>query len=412
MKSFLQLKSADEIVKIIFSLPTLSGEIVPLEKAIGRRIFHPFRAPEALPGFRRSAMDGYAVRARDTFGASEINPALLSVQDSCQMGRLPDFELKPGNAAEIYTGAPLPEGADSIVMVEHTRKAGDSQIEVIKSVAPGINMVGAEDDASSGEVLMEAGALLRAQEIGLLAAFGVEKVDVFRRAKVAIISSGDEIEPIYANIRPGQVRDVNSWSLDAICIENGAAPERLGIVRDNSKALRDILRKACLQADAVVVSGGSSAGARDYTVEAFMEMENARLLVHGAAISPGKPFILAATNSVCLLGLPGHVSSALICAHIFLAPLLNHLQGLPEPAPKPWFEAILTRSIASAQGRRDYIRCRLERAGDEYTVTPLTMPSAVIRGLVLANALVICPENAEGLSKGQKVRAYPIACFA
>lgn len=386
----------------------LSGEIVPLEKAIGRRIFRLFRAPEALPGFRRSAMDGYAVRARDTFGAGEINPALLSVQDSCRMGKLPDFALKPGYAAEICTGAPLPEGADSVVMVEHTREAGNGQIEVIRSIAPGINMVGEEDDAAPGEVLMQSGTLLRAQDIGLLAAFGVESVEVFRRPKVLIISTGDEIEPINANISPGQIRDVNSWSLDAVCVKNGAEPERLGIVRDDPEALRDILREACRRADAVLVSGGSSAGSRDHTVEAFMGMENARLLVHGAAISPGKPFILAAANSVCLLGLPGHVSSALICARIFLAPLLNHLQGLREPEPEPWFDATLTRSIASAQGRRDYIRCRLERAGKEYTVTPLTLPSAVMRGLVLANALVICPENSEGFSKGQKTRAYPI----
>lgn len=408
MKPFLKLKSVDEIEEIIFSLPILSGETVTLENALGRGLSRPFLAPDSLPGFRRSAMDGFAVRARDTFGASETNPTLLPVQGSCQMGIMPDFALMPGSVAEIFTGAPLPDGADAVVMVEHTRQAGDAQIEVIRSVAPGMNIVEADEDATPGQELIKAGAFLRPQQIGLLAAFGLEKVEVTRSPRVAIISTGDEIVPINANLRKGQIRDVNSWSLEAVCLKNGARPERLGIVKDRPEALRDMLRKACGFADAVIVSGGSSAGARDHTVEAFMEMDNSRLLVHGAAISPGKPFILAMSNSVCLVGLPGHVSSALICAHIFLAPLLMRLKGLRQPELKPWFDAILTRSIASAQGRRDYIRCRLEREGDDLMATPITAPSAVMRGLAFADGLAVCPENSEGLSKGQRVKVYPI----
>lgn len=408
MKPFLHLKSVDEIEKIIFSLPMLPCESIPLAKAAGRILAKPFYAPFALPGFRRSTMDGYAVRARDTFGASETSPALLTVEGACQMGKMPELTMQPGYAMPIFTGAPLPEGADAVVMVEHTRKAGNAQIEVTRAVAPGMHIVEADEDAAKGQMLMEAGALLRPQEIGMLAAFGVENIETMRPAKVAIISTGDEIRPISAELRPGQLHDVNSWSIEAVCKNNGAEPVRLGVVADDSTALQDAVRNGCKLADIVAVSGGSSAGMRDHTVEAFMAMENARLLAHGAAISPGKPFILATSSSACLLGLPGHVASALICAHVFLTPLINHLQGLRKPAPKPWFEATLSRSVASAQGRRDYIRCKLVQEGENFTAVPLTSPSAVITGLVQADGLVICPENSEGLVKGQKVRVYSV----
>lgn len=408
MKPFLKLQSVDEIIRIIFDLPVLPGEMTPLESALGRRIAKAFHAPHDLPGFRRSTMDGYAVIARDVFGASESNPALLETVGSCRMGKLPDFALAPGQAAQIFTGAPMPDGADAVVMIEHTRETGKGQIEVARSVAPGDHVIEADEDAAKSQEVIPAGKLLRPQEIGILAAFGARKVETFRKPRVAIISTGDEIVHIDAPLSAGQVRDVNSWSLDAVCKRSGAATRRLGIVRDEPDALLEMLEAAAVDADVALISGGSSAGMRDHTVEAFLALPGSRILVHGAAISPGKPFILGLSGDVCLLGLPGHVTSALICAKVFLEPLLNHLQGLAQPAPKPWFDATLSRSVASAQGRRDYIRCRLLREGDEYVAIPLLAPSSVLGGLIEADGLVICPENSEGLAKGQKVRVYPI----
>lgn len=408
MKPFLKLQSVDEILGIIFDLPVLPGEMTALGDALGRRAAKAFYAPHDLPGFRRSTMDGYAVIARDTFGASESNPALLETVGSCQMGKLPKFNVAPGQAAQIFTGAPLPDGADAVVMIEHTRETGKGQIEVARSVAPGDHVIEPDEDAAQGQEVIPVGKLLRPQEIGILAAFGAREVEVARKPRVAIISTGDEIVPLDAPLAPGQIRDVNAWSLEGVCKRAGAITRRLGIASDEPDALREMLQTAACDADVALVSGGSSAGMRDHAVEAFLALPDSRILVHGAAISPGKPFIFGLSGNVCLLGMPGHVTSALICAKVFLEPLLNHLQGLTEPVPKPWFDATLSRSVASAQGRRDYIRCRLLRQGDEYAAVPLLTPSSVLGGLLEADGLVICPENSEGLAKGQKVRVYPI----
>lgn len=408
MKPFLQLKPVSDVEKIIFDLPMLPEESVPLELAFGRRLARPFYAPEDLPGFRRSSMDGYAVASRDVFGAGEGSPALLRLGPPCRMGQMPDFCLGEGEAAPIATGAPLPEGADAVVMIEHTRPADQGQIEIIRPVAPGDHLVERDEDASRGMELIAAGRLLRAQETGILAAFGVTEVRVVRQARVAVISTGDELVAIDAKPKPGQIRDVNSWSLAALCRSAGALASPWGIVNDEPGALAGTLAKAREAADVIVVSGGSSQGMRDHTVEAFSGLPDAVIFVHGVAISPGKPFILGRSGSVCLVGLPGHVSGALVCGHVLLAPLLRHLQGLPRPEPQAWLEAVLSRSIASSQGRRDYIRCRLIQTDTGLSAEPLSGPSAVLRGLIDADGLIVCPENSEGLSQGQKVRVYPV----
>lgn len=407
MKSFLRLKSVDEVLAMIFALPPLGSETVDLAEAGGRRIYETFFAPADLPGFARSSMDGYAARAVDVFGASESSPALLSVGPECPVGVIPAFTLKPGQAAPIVTGAPLPAGADAVIRVEDSRDAGGDNVEIIRSVAPGDNIVEADEDAKKGAPVILAGRLLRAPEIGVLAAFGAQKIKVFGRPRIAVLSTGDEIVPLGENPPPGKLRDVNSHSLEAFCKLRGALPVRLGVVRDDPGALAAKLAEALPVADAVVVSGGSSAGARDFTVEAFLGTPDSKLLAHGVAMRPGKPFILATSGGKCLLGLPGHVTSALISARVLLAPLLARLQGLEALPPQPWINATLDRFVPSAQGRRDYIRCRLEKSGDEYIARPLRDSSAVLSGLIEADGLIVCPENSEGLVKGRQVKFYP-----
>lgn len=408
MKPFLKLKSVTEVEKIIFNLPFISTESVSLENVFGRRLACDFYAPENLPGFRRSTMDGYAVHARDIFGASETNPALLTITGSCSMGKMPDFSLDVGYAAPILTGAPLPAGADAVVMVEHTRPAGKNDIEVTRPVAPGMNIVQSDDDAKKGQKLIARGKLLRAQEVGILAAFGISSISVFKKPRVAILSTGDEVRPAASPIAPGEVRDVNSYTLKSICLASSALPTTRGITGDNPRELASALAAASAGADVILVSGGSSAGMRDHTMEAFLTMPDSRVLVQGVAISPGKPFILAAASATILVGLPGHVSGALVCAHVFVAPLLNHLQGMAEPALKPYFLARLCRSVASAQGRRDYIRVKLIKRDGETWAEPLTSPSAVLSGLLQADAYIVCPENSEGFEQGAEARAYPV----
>lgn len=404
MKSFLTLKSVDEVLSLIETFASLPEESVPLDESAGRYLAHDWTAPEDLPGFDRSTVDGYAVRARDVFGAQEGSPALLECVGDCPMGRAPEFSLESGQTARILTGGMLPQGADCVVMVEYSRPAGDNLVELVRTQAPGDHVLEHDEDAAAGRVLIPAGRRLRAQETGLLAALGQVQVPVTRRPRVAILSTGDEVVPFEEKPLPGQVRDVNSHSLAALCAKAGAEVRLAGLVRDDVAGLEAAVRNVLDWADVVLLSGGSSAGMRDHTVDIFLSMPESSLLVHGAAISPGKPFILARSGEKCLMGLPGHVSSALICARAFLVPLLRHLQGGEEPVV-PGVQAVLSRAVASAQGRRDFIRVRLSRTEQGWAAEPVTGPSGLISGLVAADALVVCPENSEGLYAGQEVFA-------
>lgn len=401
MKSFLTLRSVDEILALLRRFAVLPEEQVPLEDACGRRMAHDWIAPGDLPGFDRSLVDGYAVRARDVFGASEHSPALLECVADCPMGGVPDVVIGEGQTARILTGGMLPQGADSVVMLEYARPAGSSGVELVRTQAPGDHVLMRDEDAACGQMLIASGVKLRPQEIGLLAAFGQGTVTVRRAPQVAIISTGDEVVPLERTPLPGQVRDVNTHSLAALCRQAGAKVRIMGLVKDDAARLGAAVR-AALDADVVLVSGGSSAGMRDHTAEVFTSFSGSELLVHGAAISPGKPFILARRNETCLMGLPGHVASALVCARVFLLPLLEHLQGAREKET-PRVQAVLSRSVASAQGRRDFIRVRLAHDGQDWVAEPVLGPSGLISGLVAADALVVCPENREGLYAGERV---------
>mgnify|MGYP000846356452 CR=1 FL=1 len=404
MKSFLTLKSVDEVLSLIRTFDRLPEESISLDESAGRYLAQDWVAPEDLPGFARSTVDGYAVRAQDVFGAQEGSPALLECVGDCPMGSAPSFSLAPGQTARILTGGMLPEGADSVVMVEYSRPVGDNLVELIRTQAPGDHVLERDEDAAEGSVLIPAGRRLRPQEVGLLAALGQQTVSVRRRPRVTILSTGDEVVPVERKPLPGQVRDVNSHSLAALCTGAGAEVRMAGLVGDDRAELEAAVREAAQWADVVLLSGGSSAGMRDHTVEVFLSMPDSSLLVHGAAISPGKPCILARTGGICLMGLPGQVTSALVCARVFLLPLLRHLQG-GEETVTPGVSAVLSRSVASAQGRRDFIRVRLSRSADGWIADPVTAPSGLISGLVAAEALVICPENSEGLYAGQSVFA-------
>lgn len=421
MKNFLTLQSVETVLGHLRALPVLPAETVPLTEALGRRLAETLHAPADLPGFDRSTVDGFAVRARDVFGAQEGSPALLECVGDCPMGAVPDIRLQPGQCARILTGGMLPEGADCVVMVEYSRPAGGNMVELTRTQAPGDHVVMRDEDAAAGDCIIPAGRRLRPQEIGLLASFGQRDVAVRRAPRVAVISTGDEVVPIESEPRPGQVRDVNSYSLAALCRSAGAEPTLAGLVRDDAEALRRTVLAALDGADVVVVSGGSSAGMRDHTVDVFTSVPGSELLTHGVAISPGKPFILARSGGKCLMGLPGHVSSTLVCARAFLVPLLEHLQGSAGDGPAPSLTARLARAVASAQGRRDYIRVRLvpvsaaaieaawlprglDCSDVDWLAQPLMKPSGVVSGLVEADGLVICAENREGLTAGERVR--------
>ena len=407
MKPFLSLKPVDEVLATLRRFPLRESEILPLDECLGRVLAEDFAAPADLPGFDRSAVDGYAVHARDCFGASESSPALLCLAPGTAMGEMNQRALAEGQACPILTGGMLPPGADACAMVEHTRLSGQD-VEIIRPVAPSDHVTYRDEDAKKGEILLRKGLCLRPQDIGLLAAFGTAAVRVVRRPKAVVLSTGDEVVPIEACPRPGQVRDVNAHSLLALCREHGAEARLAGIVGDDPEALQAKVAEILPDADAVVLSGGSSAGMRDHTVAVFTGFAGAELLVHGAAVSPGKPFILASLGGTCLMGLPGHVTSALVTAELFLAPLLRQMQGLAPKRPCT-VPCRLAHDAASPLGRRDFMRVCLARDdGGEVRmqdglplVQTLRQPSGCISSLTRADGLVVCPENRDGLHAGE-----------
>ena len=412
--NFLTLMPADAFRALLAAWPRLSAEELALDEAVGRFLATEVVAPEDLPPAPRACMDGYAVQARDLFGASESLPAYLEQAGSVAIHRPPQFSLESGACAAITTGGWLPEGADAVAMVEHTQAVGGGTIEFRKPVAPFENVMLAGEDARAGTPALAAGVLLRAPQIGLLAALGLCRVPVSRAARVGILSTGDELVPAHESPPPGRIRDVNSHALAAMCREAGALPTRLGIVPDETPALAAALVAALATHDVVLLSGGSSVGARDCTVAAIESLPGARLLVHGVAVSPGKPTILASFGDKAIVGLPGQVTSAQVVMHVFILPFLRHLAGAPGAfAPARGRSAVLARNVASRHGREDWLRVSIEeRPGDDpkqpCLAHPLLGKSGLLRTLLLADGMVAVPASREGLNAGEAVTVLPL----
>jgi len=410
MIEFFRLQTRAEVLALYPRFSRVGAEEVGLDDALGRVLAGPVAAPEAVPQFQRSTMDGYAVCARDTFGASVGAPQYLEIKGEVLMGAAPVRPLLPGEAFRVPTGAMLPEGADAVVMVEYTAEHPDLTLEVRRAVAPGENLLAPGEDVPAGKLLFDAGARLRPQDLGLLAALGITRLKAYRRPRVAILSSGDEIVPVARQPGPGQVRDANAHLAAAQVREGGGLPLLLGIIPDDFGALRAALAAAINDADLVLISGGSSVGARDLTLAAIRDLPASEVLVHGVAIRPGKPTILAAvglgsgSGARPLLGLPGHPASAEVVMEVLGRPLLAHLSGLE--ATPPWgrtVTAALSRNLAGASGREDYVRVRLRPEGETLWAEPVLGPSGLISPLVNSDGLVMIPLGLEGLLKGEAV---------
>ena len=410
MNTFLTLQTVDEVLDRIAAIAPVEAERIPAAEALGRTLAGEFLAPEDLPGFDRSTVDGFAVRARDVFGASEGSPALLDLAGECLMGCVPDVTVSPGQCARIWTGGMLPQGADAVVMLEYSRKVGEAQVELIRPVAPQDNIILRDEDVMAGRCLFPPGWQLRPQDLGLLASLGQESVAVRRKPKIAVISSGDEVVPVSTPLQPGLVRESNSFMLCALVTAAGGEATNLGLVPDDLDALTATLEKGLAFADAVVVTGGSSAGQRDFTRPAFERLPGWDVVVHGIAMRPGKPTILAQNGNKTLWGLPGNPTAAFITAEIFLSALLRALLGQGRTTPGPVvIKARLSRRIASAQGRRDFIRVGLEAGpdGDDFPLaSPFLGPSGLVSNPVRADGIIVCHESLEGLDAGQLVPVH------
>jgi molybdopterin molybdotransferase len=406
MRPFFKVKSAEDILESLRDIKPLGTESVHITDALDRILARDVISGEDLPGFQRCTVDGYALAAKDTFGASENLPTPFTVVGEVRMGEIPNFALKRAECVQIPTGGMLPKGADAVVMVEYSQMIEDGVVEITRPVSPLENVIQSDDDVKRGQVVLHKGTALRPQDLGILAGLGRDHVDVFTKPRAAIISTGEEIVDIGQETKPGQIRDINSYTLGGLCIKSGAEPIYLGIARDRFDDLRLLVEKGISQADVVLLSGGSSVGAKDFTLDAFLSLEGIEIVAHGVSISPGKPTIIARKENKTLWGLPGHPVSAMIIFDVFIRFLFGRLSGLstlPEQNSHA-IEAELDRNVESASGREDYIRVRLTQTEDRWLATPVLGKSGLISTMVEADGIIRVDMNTEGLYRGEKVK--------
>lgn len=404
MKNFFNVTNLSQVLQLRVHFSKVDVESVGLTQAVDRCLAEDIRADANLPDFARAVMDGYAVCASSVFGASGGSPAYLDVIGSVAMGEVPNFTVSPGQACKIATGGMLPKGADGVVMIEHTDALDDESIEVYKSIAPGQNVMQVGEDYRKDDLLLGDGQRLRPQEIGLLAAFGKEIVRVYQRPRIGVISTGDEITPINVTPGVGRIRNINSYTLAGLIIKAGGLFVDFGIVRDNYEDLSRVCSEALAQTDMVLISGGSSVGKRDFTMEVLEALPNASIRVHGIDISPGKPTILAQVGPKAVWGLPGQVTSAMIVFEIVVRPFIGQIGGLdPSHKPRPKLAARISRNVSSVQGRNDYLRVRLRKQDGELWAEPVLGKSGLLNTMVSADGLVAIDRDTEGLVQGETV---------
>ncbi|MBI5927807.1 MAG: molybdopterin molybdotransferase MoeA [Chloroflexi bacterium] len=382
--------------------PSYQSVILDPRAALGRILAEPIYSPERLPYFARSTMDGYAVRAADTFGATQSLPAYLTCVGSIQMGQVAEISIKAGQCAEIFTGAMLPAHADAVVMMERTQKLSEAEIEILAPVAPGENVVQIGEDIETGATTLPAGHRLRPEDIGGLLAVGVLAIKVAVPPRVGILSGGDELVPPEVIPAPGQIRDINGPMLAALVQQTGGHPVLLGIAKDETADYHSRARAGFAEVDMLLMTAGSSVSSRDLTRDVIGGLGQPGILQHGLAVKPGKPTILAVCDGKPVIGLPGNPVSALLVARQIVVPLLRYGLG-QKPIPPVCIHATLTHNIASVTGREDTIPVRLIERDGNWQAEPLFGKSNLIFTLVRADGVVHIPLNSNGFKAGTPV---------
>ena len=376
----------------------LNGEVVPLEQAGGRILAETIHAPENVPNFNRSTVDGYALSARDTFGAGEGMPAMLECKGEILMGTAAQA-ISSGECCLVHTGGMLPTGADAVLMIEDTDVSG-SLIQAFRQIAPGENVVHRGEDLQKDAVALEKGHRLRAPEIGMLASLGITEVEVHRRPLVGFFSSGDELTDYHSKkLEPGKIRDSNAPALQYMAAQMEAASISGGILPDRFETFMEKSREMLDKVDFLIFSGGSSVGSRDYTARTMNELGSPGLLVEGIAIQPGKPTLLANCNGKPVLGLPGHPVSALNIFSVFGKAVIDRLRGITAKPFYPTVKATLARNVPSKSGRTEYVRVKLENDNGVIRAVPVFGRSGMLRTLAEADGLLVIPEKNEGLAE-------------
>ncbi|HEY5576322.1 MAG TPA: gephyrin-like molybdotransferase Glp [Clostridiaceae bacterium] len=399
--------SISEVIEIIndkfeYSLPS---EKVGLLECHGRILHDDVISGVNIPDFKRSTVDGYAVRSRDLFGASETSPSMLDLIGEAEMGKTNLCSLEfPGECVYVPTGGMLPEGSDAVIMIENVEQLDEITLLANKSVAPGENVIQIGEDIGEGELVLRKGVGLRPYEIGVLASIGCTSVIVTRKPKIGIISTGDEIVEPGKVPALGQVRDINSYLLYSLIQESSGEPVMYDFVRDDFDELRETVGSALCECDTVLISGGSSVGKKDETMNVINSFENSEILVHGIAIKPGKPTILGKAGGKAVFGLPGHPLACAVIYKAFVTRYINKLTGKVE-ADYP-VECEFEINYHKAKGREEYLPVAIRQEGDARIATPILSKSGLITGFSKAWGYVKIEKNNEGLRKGQAVQVY------
>jgi len=402
---FFKVKTPGQIYPILNGFAPTGTEEIALGESLRRILAEEIVSPIDLPPFDRSTVDGYALKARDTFGASEGTPALLTVVGEVFMGVATDLVVSHGEAAEVPTGGMIPQGCDAVLMLEFSEKADDKTVQVKRPLSPLENVIEQGEDIRKGEAVLSKGRRVRLQDMGAMAALGKSRLIVYRKPRIAIVSSGDEIVDITQEPRLGQIRDVNHYSVGAQVEMAGGIPVFMGISRDSFQELKSLSEKGLRTSDMLIISGGSSVGTLDYTTELIKSLPHNEIMVHGVSLRPGKPTIIGRSGLKPVVGLPGHPVSAMVVFDLFIRPLIWNLAGY---AGSLWplekrISAILTRNVSSPPGREDYIRVRVEETEGGVMAHPILGKSGSISTMVNANGLIRIDIDSEGLEEGTPV---------
>jgi len=394
-QGFGKLASLEEAKKIIFSLvKEKENEKLRLENALNRVLAQNIVAKIDVPHFKKSAMDGFAVMAEDTFGASNTNPKELPIIERIKIGQVVKKELKSNQCVEIATGAPLAKNADAVLMVEYCEKV-DNKIILYKAVTPGENVIDVGSDIKKGSLLLKKGTVLGPRFIGLLASQGIKEILVKKSPKIAYFSTGNEILPIDGQLEEGKIYDINSFTIIGSIKEQGCDALFLGILEDDKELIKQKIGEALEMADFLLLSGGSSLGEEDLTAEAVKEL--GEVLVHGIAIKPGKPVLIGKVKNKLILGLAGYPTSALSNFYILVLPMIDRMLGAKR---KPRIvKGKITKKIVSTIGRYEFLPVRI----NEDRAIPIQKGSSAIASLADADGFIEIDENTEVLEKGAEV---------
>jgi len=400
LKGFEKLTNVNEALSIFFRTldpKRLSPERVSIENGQGRVVAENIFAPVDLPSFDRSAVDGYAVRAEDTFEASQFKPKTLRLTQK--------NSVEKGQAKQVWTGNAIPRGADAVIMLEHTRKTKDS-IQVITAVTPSENVSKKGEDIKKGEVAVKSGTRLQPHHVGFLAALGIVHINVVKKPKIALIATGDELVELGEKPRRNQIINSNRFVMAGLCREIGADPVYLGIARDDEKEIGSKILEGLEKADAVVTTGGTSVGAADLVPIVVNKLGKPGIVVHGVAIRPGMPTALGVLKGKPVFVFSGYPVAATVGFEVFARPTILKFQG-NEHESRPLTEARLTKRVTGALGRRVYLRVKtFEKAGELYAEPVRTKGSGLYSSMTKANGYVIIPEDQEGLEEGETVTVH------